>query len=89
MWFIFHASCFSLPQVPADSNVNTSINKNDEKVGDGKYSSHSLDEVAGMIRSTLSAYESKVNMLSFVASSWTYNCDLLAGPFCWIRYKIA
>ncbi|XP_052200821.1 exocyst complex component SEC5A-like isoform X2 [Diospyros lotus] len=48
-------------QVPADSNVNTSMNKNDEKVGDGKYSSHSLDEVAGMIRSTLSAYESKVH----------------------------
>nr|XP_027092705.1 exocyst complex component SEC5A-like [Coffea arabica] len=31
-----------------------------EKVADGKYSSHSLDEVAGMIRNTLSAYESKV-----------------------------
>ncbi|XP_038699428.1 exocyst complex component SEC5A-like isoform X2 [Tripterygium wilfordii] len=31
-----------------------------EKVGDAKYSSHSLDEVAGMIRTTISAYEVKV-----------------------------
>lgn len=29
-------------------------------MGDGNYSSHSLDEVAGMIRLTLSAYEVKV-----------------------------
>ncbi|CAL5333008.1 unnamed protein product [Camellia sinensis] len=48
-------------QVSADSNVNTSANKSEEKVGDGKYSSHSLDEVAGMIRGTISAYESKVH----------------------------
>ncbi|KAG5534396.1 hypothetical protein RHGRI_022499 [Rhododendron griersonianum] len=48
-------------QVSADSNVNNSANKSEEKVGDGKYSSHSLDEVAGMIRSTISVYESKVH----------------------------
>ncbi|KAL7245928.1 hypothetical protein ACSBR2_001120 [Camellia fascicularis] len=48
-------------QVSADSNVNTSANKSEEKVGDGKYSSHSLDEVAGMICGTISAYESKVH----------------------------
>ncbi|KAG5527866.1 hypothetical protein RHGRI_028708 [Rhododendron griersonianum] len=48
-------------QVSADSNVNNSANKSEEKVGDGKYSSHSLDEVAGMIRSTVSVYESKVH----------------------------
>ena len=47
-------------QVSSDSNVNTSANKSEEKVGDGKYSSRSLDEVAGMIRSTISMYESKV-----------------------------
>ncbi|XP_028090986.1 exocyst complex component SEC5A-like isoform X3 [Camellia sinensis] len=48
-------------QVSTDSNVNTSANRSVEKVGDGKYSSHSLDEVSGMIRSTISAYESKVH----------------------------
>ncbi|PSS31716.1 Exocyst complex component SEC5A like [Actinidia chinensis var. chinensis] len=48
-------------QVSSDSNVNTSANKSEEKVGDGKYSSRSLDEVAGMIRSTISMYESKVH----------------------------
>lgn len=53
-------------QVSADSNVNNSANKSEEKVGDGKYSSHSLDEVAGMIRSTISVYEGKVIMLSIV-----------------------
>lgn len=53
-------------QVSADSNVNNTANKIEEKVGDGKYSSHSLDEVAGMIRSTISVYEGKVIMLSIV-----------------------
>ncbi|XAR49648.1 hypothetical protein NMG60_11032913 [Bertholletia excelsa] len=47
-------------QVTSDSNVNTSSNKSDEKVGDGKYFGHSLDEVAELIRSTITAYESKV-----------------------------
>lgn len=40
--------------------MNASANKIEEKAGDGKYSNHSLDEVAGMVRSTISAYESKV-----------------------------
>ncbi|XP_049388782.1 exocyst complex component SEC5A-like [Solanum stenotomum] len=47
-------------QVSSDSNVNASANKREEKMGDGKYSNHSLDEVAGMVCSTISAYESKV-----------------------------
>ncbi|KAL3339873.1 hypothetical protein AABB24_028468 [Solanum stoloniferum] len=47
-------------KVSSDSNVNASANKREEKAGDGKYSNHSLDEVAGMVRSTISAYESKV-----------------------------
>ncbi|KAL8459311.1 hypothetical protein ACS0TY_036703 [Phlomoides rotata] len=41
-------------QVSADTSTNSSVNKTEDKVGD------SLDEVAGMIRNTLSAYESKV-----------------------------
>lgn len=47
-------------QVSSDSNVSASANKREEKAGDRKYSNHSLDEVAGMVRSTISAYESKV-----------------------------
>lgn len=47
-------------QVPAESSVNSLANKTEEKVVDGKYSTHSVDEVAGMIRSTISAYEMKV-----------------------------
>ncbi|KAL2519898.1 Exocyst complex component SEC5A [Forsythia ovata] len=47
-------------QVSADLNANYYVNKAEEKVRDGKSSSHSLDEVTGMIRNTLSAYESKV-----------------------------
>lgn len=38
----------------ADTSTNSSVNKTEDKVGD------SLDDVAGMIRNTLSAYESKV-----------------------------
>lgn len=52
-------------QVPAESSVNSLANKTEEKVVDGKYSTHSVDEVAGMIRSTISAYEVKVQILSF------------------------
>ncbi|PSS19491.1 Exocyst complex component SEC5A like [Actinidia chinensis var. chinensis] len=52
---------FAKSQVSTDSNVNTSANKSEEKIGDGKYSTHSLDEVSGMIRSTISTYESKVH----------------------------
>ncbi|XP_062089839.1 exocyst complex component SEC5A-like [Humulus lupulus] len=48
-------------KVSSESNANTSANKVEDKIGDGKYSSHSLDEVAGMIRSTISAYEAKVH----------------------------
>ncbi|KAL8134432.1 hypothetical protein AgCh_009457 [Apium graveolens] len=46
-------------QVSGETNVSTSANKNEER-GDGKFSAHSLEEVAGMIRNTISAYESKV-----------------------------
>ncbi|XP_021283589.1 exocyst complex component SEC5A-like [Herrania umbratica] len=43
------------------SQVSDSLaSKSEEKVGDGRYSSHSLDEVAGMMRSTISVYEVKV-----------------------------
>ncbi|KAM6559174.1 hypothetical protein CsatA_028413 [Cannabis sativa] len=48
-------------KVSLESIANTSANKIEDKFGDGKYSSHSLDEVAGMIRSTISAYEAKVH----------------------------
>jgi len=62
-------------QVSADSNINSTGNKPEEK-----YSSHSLEEVAGMIRQTLSAYEAKVFLLhfdsEFLASSWTFWTDI-------------
>ncbi|GMN51854.1 hypothetical protein TIFTF001_020998 [Ficus carica] len=48
-------------KVSTESSTNTPANKAEEKVGDGKYSSHSLDEVAGMIRNTISAYDAKVH----------------------------
>ncbi|CAI9116547.1 OLC1v1017724C2 [Oldenlandia corymbosa var. corymbosa] len=47
-------------QVSSDSSATAHGNKTEEKVADGKITSHSLDEVAGMIQDTLSAYESKV-----------------------------
>ncbi|CAH2036657.1 unnamed protein product [Thlaspi arvense] len=43
------------------SQVNdTSASKAEEKVEEARYSSHSLEEVAGMIRNTISVYEAKV-----------------------------
>ena len=57
--FLFQSS-----QVPTDSNTNSSANRVEEKAGDGKYSSHSLDEVAAMICSTISVYGVKVIVLT-------------------------
>ncbi|KAK9270929.1 hypothetical protein L1049_026516 [Liquidambar formosana] len=57
---VFSGKFAKSSQVSAESNVSTSANKTEEKVGDGKYSTHSLDEVSGMIRGTISAYEVKV-----------------------------
>ncbi|KAK4352531.1 hypothetical protein RND71_028049 [Anisodus tanguticus] len=57
---VFSGKFAKSSQVSSDSNVNASANKSEEKAGDGKYINHSLDEVAGMVRSTISAYESKV-----------------------------
>ncbi|CAH9067532.1 unnamed protein product [Cuscuta epithymum] len=48
-------------KVAPDSSVSTAANKAEEKAGDVKYSSHSLDEVAGMLQDTLMLYESKVH----------------------------
>ncbi|ESQ34678.1 hypothetical protein EUTSA_v10006745mg [Eutrema salsugineum] len=43
------------------SQVNdTSASKAEEKVEEARYSTHSLEEVAGMIRNTISVYEAKV-----------------------------
>ncbi|KAL1193036.1 Exocyst complex component SEC5B [Cardamine amara subsp. amara] len=43
------------------SQVNdTSASKAEEKVEEARYSSHSLEEVGGMIRKTISVYEAKV-----------------------------
>ncbi|XP_062163436.1 exocyst complex component SEC5A-like [Alnus glutinosa] len=57
---VFSGKFAKSSQVSAESNSNTSANKTEDKVGDRKYSSHSLDEVAGMIRSTISVFEVKV-----------------------------
>ncbi|XP_030544043.1 exocyst complex component SEC5A-like isoform X2 [Rhodamnia argentea] len=58
---VFSGKFAKSSQVSADSNINSTGNKPEEKVGEGKYSSHSLEEVAAMIRQTLSAYEAKVH----------------------------
>ncbi|KAJ6735951.1 EXOCYST COMPLEX COMPONENT SEC5 [Salix viminalis] len=58
---VFSGKFAKSSQVSAESNVNASATKSEEKVGDGRYSTHSLDEVVGMIRDTISAYETKVH----------------------------
>ncbi|KAJ0086219.1 hypothetical protein Patl1_08078 [Pistacia atlantica] len=58
---VFSGKFAKSSQVSSESNSNTSANKAEDKIGDGRYSVHSLDEVAGMIRNTLSVYEIKVH----------------------------
>ncbi|CAI0377217.1 unnamed protein product [Linum tenue] len=57
---VFSGKFAKSSQVSAESNLSAS-NKAEEKVVDVRCSTHSLDEVAGMIRSTISAYEAKVH----------------------------
>ncbi|GMJ12391.1 exocyst complex component sec5 [Hibiscus trionum] len=53
-------SVFSGKFAKSSQVSDSSGSKGEEKVGDGRYSSHSLDEVAGMLRGTISVYEIKV-----------------------------
>ncbi|XP_058769965.1 exocyst complex component SEC5A-like isoform X1 [Vicia villosa] len=60
---VFSGKFAKSSQVPTDSNSNNAANKIEEKAGDGKYSSHSLDEVSAMICSTISLYGVKVTSI--------------------------
>lgn len=51
--------------------TNSSVNKTEDKVG------HSLEEVAGMIRNTLSAFESKVNATSFICLLYVIKIEVI------------
>ncbi|XP_010241714.1 PREDICTED: exocyst complex component SEC5A-like [Nelumbo nucifera] len=57
---VFSGKFAKASQVSTEPNIRAPSNKFDDKVGDAKYSIHSLDEVAGMIHSTISVYEVKV-----------------------------
>ncbi|KAK9912143.1 hypothetical protein M0R45_036016 [Rubus argutus] len=57
---VFSGKFAKSSQVSSESNANAPANNSEEKFGDGKYSTHSLEEVSGMIRNTISAYEVKV-----------------------------
>ncbi|KAI4346388.1 hypothetical protein L6164_007286 [Bauhinia variegata] len=57
---VFSGKFAKSSQVTTESNTNSSANKTEEKIGDGKFANHSLDEVAAMICSTISLYGVKV-----------------------------
>ncbi|XP_066347229.1 exocyst complex component SEC5B-like [Miscanthus floridulus] len=44
----------------SDMNAKPAANKNDDKGGEVKYTNHTLDEVASMVRATISAFDTKV-----------------------------
>ncbi|KAL6885891.1 hypothetical protein ACP4OV_010152 [Aristida adscensionis] len=44
----------------ADMNSRQCTNKTDDKGGEAKYTNHTLDEVAGMVCATISAFDAKV-----------------------------
>lgn len=44
-------------------NAKPAANKNDDKVGEVKYTNHTLDEVASMVRATISAFDTKVQLV--------------------------
>lgn len=47
----------------ADMNAKAGANKTDEKGGEAKYTNHTLDEVASMVRATVSAFDTKVQLV--------------------------
>ncbi|XP_010537274.1 PREDICTED: exocyst complex component SEC5A isoform X2 [Tarenaya hassleriana] len=55
-------SVFSGKFAKSSQVSDTSATKAEEKVAESRYSTHSLEEVAGMIRKTISVYEAKVNI---------------------------
>jgi len=46
----------------SDMNAKPAANKNDDK-GEVKYTNHTLDEVASMVRATISAFDTKVQLV--------------------------
>lgn len=44
-----------------DTSARNSVNRAEDKAGEMKYSSHSIEEVASMVHSTISAFEAKVS----------------------------
>ncbi|KAJ0026423.1 hypothetical protein Pint_07940 [Pistacia integerrima] len=78
---VFSGKFAKSSQVSSESNSNTSANKAEDKIGDGRYSVHSLDEVAGMIRNTLSVYEIKG---SIIYTEWVKTCVL---PYFFLVWK--
>ncbi|KAL8167274.1 hypothetical protein V2J09_008773 [Rumex salicifolius] len=60
-WKVSH-SIFSwkFAKANSDSNVNASASRSEDKIGEGKYSAHTLDELGKMMCSTVSLYEAKV-----------------------------
>lgn len=44
----------------SETNAKSTANRSEDKVGEVKYSSHSLEEVAAMVHDTISAFELKV-----------------------------
>ncbi|KFK42098.1 hypothetical protein AALP_AA2G210500 [Arabis alpina] len=54
-------SIFSGKFAKSSQVTDTSANKAEEKVTEARYSTHSLEEVAAMIRKTISVYEGKVH----------------------------
>ncbi|KAK4802791.1 hypothetical protein SAY86_000994 [Trapa natans] len=58
---VFSVKFAKSSQASTETSMNNPASNTEEKVGEGKYSSHSLDEVANMIRQILSTYEAKVH----------------------------
>jgi len=56
----------------SEANTKSGLSKSEDKAGDMKYSSHSLEEVAEMVHGTVSSYEVKVQNLSHVCLQKTY-----------------
>jgi exocyst complex component 2 len=44
-------------------NAKSGANRTDDKGVDAKYTNHSLDEVASMVHGTVSAFDTKVQLL--------------------------
>lgn len=83
---------FQSSQVSAESTVHTSANKAEEKVGDVRYSTHSIDEVTGEEVDTLRGkYIRRLTavLIHHIPAFWKVALSVFSGKFAKVDWMLS